>query len=60
MANLSLNIGLWSSAFFDTCKALYNSNCALEDYHPKIWLDIVMWIGLVTLRIGDPLEGLYS
>jgi len=28
--------------------------------HPNIWLDIVMQIGSVTLRIGDPPQGLYS
>jgi len=54
MANPSLEHWIAGSAFFDTCKAHCNSNYALENYHPKMWSDIVMRIGPVTLRIGDP------
>jgi hypothetical protein len=54
------NIGLQLSAFFDTCRALCNSYYISEDYHPKIWSDIVMQIGSMTLRIKDPPQGLYS
>jgi hypothetical protein len=60
MANPSLEHWIAVKRIFNTCKAHYNSNYALEDYHPKISSDIVMQIGPMTLRIGNPPQGLYS
>jgi hypothetical protein len=45
MVNPNLDIGLWSNAFFDICKAPCNANYNLKEYHLKRWLDIVMRIG---------------
>ncbi len=40
MVNLSLDIGLWSNAFFDICKAPCNSNYNLEEYCCNLSLEL--------------------